>query len=332
MHSAKWAVIGLSISIANCTTTTLVSDNSVGGTSSSGGFSAVGSGPSSGGSGQKSTPASGGALSAGGGTLSSGGGALNTGGTTSGGASIATAGANTLGGTSAGGASSGGTSAKGTGGSTVSASVSVASGPWGSTATDESVGTVSIPRTEPNTYLLVAAVANSTQDVSTVTITDVSMGSFKLTHLAGGTIAGTAFCSDFWGARVTQALPAGELSVSVSTPANVGILVWSLAGVNPSNAVGEVLNQGQATVSTYQENFPNKTSGSMLFGAFFDGSYATGDSGFLPIAALEGSVVEQTRAGYYAFSKSSATSGPQSIGANLPEEWSIYRSAIEILP
>ena len=54
----------------------------------------------------------------------------------------------------------------------------------------------------------------------------------------------------------------------------------------------------------------------MLFGAFFNG-----DNRYLPVTALEGSVVVQDLAGNYAFSNTSATSGsgPQSIGGTLPE-------------
>lgn len=281
-----------------------------------------------------------------GGVTPGGGQSIATGGVSvAGGQSIATGGVSTGGvsNTSGGGAATGGVALGGsvTGGGIAgtattagapSSSVAIAAGPWGDAATNAATVTVSVPALDADTYLLVALVANATEGTSAVSTSNVYLGSLGLTHLAGGNIAGTAFCSEFWGVRILQSRSADTLQATVSSPANIGMLAWSLAGTNPTNPVGTVLPQAQATVSLYQENFPSKRAGSMLFGAFFDGSYATGVNGYLPITASDSSIVAQTFAGYYAYSKSAAPSGTQSIGAILPDTWTIYHAALEVVP
>jgi hypothetical protein len=212
------------------------------------------------------------------------------------------------------------------------AAVLVASGPWNATASGESIGSLPLPAIEATRFLLVAAVAHATQEVSVLNVTEVSKGSLQLTRLSGGPVAGTRFCSEFWGARLPQGLPSGTLSVKTDALANIGMAAWALTGVNASTPVGTVLEPSQVTLSTYQESFPNKISGSMLFGAFFDGDYASNNDGFLPIVPLESSLSAQSFAGYFVYSKTSSGSGLQTIGATLPGTWTIYHSAIEILP
>ncbi len=183
--------------------------------------------------------------------------------------------------------------------------------------------------------MLVAAVANIRDSTDFRQVTNVTYGSLTFTRLVGGNVPGTGSCAEFWGARSTTAQLAKNLVVTTNAASDIGVHVWALSGVNASNAVGTVIEQAQRTSTQYIETFPNKRSGSLLFGAFFNTGYdqdKAGITGYLTISALTGSVSGQTYAGYYVWSEASSGSGAQTIGANLPGSWTMEHAAIEIVP
>jgi hypothetical protein len=210
--------------------------------------------------------------------------------------------------------------------------VGIAAGPWGSTTTGTTSVTVNVGSIDAPAYVLVAAVSNARDGSPRTSVTSVDYGGLTFERLVGGNIAGTPFSAEFWGGRSTTVQLAKSLVVATSASGNTGVYVWALSGVNASSAVGGTVEQGQSTGSHYQETFSNKRPGSMLFGAFFDTNYAEGPDGYWPIDAVAGSVVAQTFAVYYVWSAQSSSAGLQTIGAILPETWTIEHSAVEIVP
>ena len=333
--------------------TTSTGGTATGGTTSTGmttgGASPIGSsstgGAATGGVTHIGTSSTGGAATGGASPI----GASSTGGAATGGASpigasstggAATGGASPIGSSSTGGAATGGASPIGSsstggsaaGGTSGGATVSVLGGPWGDTSTNEPQVTVSIDSIDSPSYILVAITGNATDGSESVAASTVSYRNLQFKRLVGGNIAGTAFSSEFWGARSSTVQLPNTMTVTMSAPSNAGVHVWALSGVNASTPVGSSIDQAQLASNLYQVTFSNKRYGSLLFGAFFDTLYAQDGNGYLPITAQAGSVVKQTYAAYSVWSVSALGSGSQTIGASLPSRWTIEHSAIEIVP
>jgi len=311
--------------------------SSAGGSLARGGSSSTG-GTTSGGTSNSTT----GGSNVAGGSAASGGTSLKPiGGATSGGTTnSATGGASIVGGTTA----SGGTSSKSSGGASSVGGTSAATSsagnlvtlladPWGSTTTGQPKTDVTVGALDSACYVLVAVVSNATDGAISMSATSVSYRGLAFTRLVGGSISGTAFGAEFWGARSPTVQLPSTLTVTTSAAGNTGVMVWALTNVNATNAVGQAISQRQFTGTTYQETFATKQFGSMLFGAFFDTNYAQDAvDGYLKIAANADSVVGQTYAGYYVWSASASSSGLQTISATLPESWTIEHVGIEIVP
>jgi len=266
------------------------------------------------------------------------GGILGSGGVTGTGGMPATGGVPGTGGTPAtGGVPGTGGAAPGTGGSTApadaaadTAGASVAleqAVNWSNVASDSTTGTILVGPTLGPSYVLLAIAANATSGATGVHVTSVIGSGLSFSRLAGGNIAGSAFCAEFWGSYSPGTFVQQDVNVILSEKTNVGMYAWSLTGVNATSPVGQTSVPRQSIGSTYLETFSNTRRGSMLFGAFFDGGYNWPD-----IPADVGSVDFRTNVIYYVYSNSARSGGTQTIGATMPASWTIYRTALEIVP
>ncbi len=306
-------------------------------TSGTGGNGGAGGTTATGGSTTGETNATGGLASSSATSLATGG--RTTGGTATGGTT--TGGTTAVGGSSVGGTiTTGGTTGDGSADAGVDALLaSVAleqNETWSDVASDSATGSLQVGPTLGPSYVLLGIAAHATSGEPGVHVDSVSGAGLSFARLAGGNIAGSPYCVEFWGARSSTTFIQQPFIVTLSDASDVGMVAWSLSGVNATSPVGATSESRQSIGTTYLETFSNTQRGSMLFGALFDGGY-----NFSAITPDLGSLVVQTNVAYFLYSSSAREGGAQSIGATLVDQstdaapadkWTIYRAAVEIVP